>query len=55
MDFGTLPVSVVRLVDRICDEFEIALLRRQKAANRRLPGQRAPTGAVGAVARLARR
>ncbi len=22
MDFGTLPVSVVRLVDRVCDEFE---------------------------------
>jgi eukaryotic-like serine/threonine-protein kinase len=25
VDFGTLPVSVVRLVDRICDEFEAAL------------------------------
>ncbi len=24
MEFGSLPESIVRLVDRVCDEFEIA-------------------------------
>ncbi len=24
MDFGSLPLSIVRLIDRVCDEFEIA-------------------------------